>query len=107
MAVLAFARRTPCAVLLAAQLGGILLYPFLDESVAGRQLFALFGLLVLGLAIIAVRATPLLSWGAVLIALPAVVLLAIQVISNNEDLAPWASGFECALYLYAAAAMLY
>ncbi|RNL65475.1 two pore domain potassium channel family protein [Nocardioides marmoriginsengisoli] len=101
-----FLRRTPCAVLLAAQLAGVLLYPFLEGSFAGRQLFALFGLLVLGLAIFAIRATPLLSWVAILIALPAVVLLVVQVITQNEDLAPWASGFEAALYVYAAAAML-
>lgn len=107
MVLIRFVRRTPCAVLLAAQLGGILLYPFLEESFAGRQLFALFGLVVLALALIAVRATPMLFWVAALIAGPAVVLLAIQVISGNEDLAPWASGFEAALYLYAAAAMLF
>lgn len=106
MALLRFARRTPCAVLLFAQLAGILLYPFLDDSFAGRQLFALVGIAVLGLAIVAVRATPLFSWVVGLIALPAVVLLAVQVATNNEDLAPWASGFEAALYLYAAVAML-
>jgi hypothetical protein len=103
---IAFVRRTPCAVLLAAQLAGVLLYPFLEDSFEGRQLFALFGLLVLALAIIAVRATPFLSWVAGLIAFPAVVLLVVQVVTSNEDLAPWASGFEAALYVYAAAAML-
>ena len=106
MDLIRFARRTPCAVLLAAQLIGILLYPFLEDSFAGRQIFALFGLLVLALAIIAVRATPALWWVAALIATPAVGLLVVQVAINNEDLAPWASGFEAALYFYAAAAML-
>lgn len=106
MDLIAFVRRTPCAVLLTTQLAGVLLYPFLEDTFAGRQLFALFGLVVLALAILAVRATPLLSWVAVLIALPAVVLLVIQVITTNEDLAPWASGFEAVLYAYAAAAML-
>ena len=101
-----FVRSTPCAVLLVAQLAGILLYPFLENSPAGRQLFALFGLLVLGLAVVAVRVTPLLSWVAVLIAAPAVVLLLVQVVTGNEDLTPWASGFEAVLYLYAATAML-
>lgn len=106
MNLIAFVRRTPCAVLLAAQLAGVILYPFLEGTFAGRQLFAIFGLVVLALAVLAVRATPLLSWVAVLIALPAVVLLAVQVITTNEDLAPWASGFEAVLYAYAAAAML-
>jgi hypothetical protein len=107
MQLIGFVRRTPCAVLLAAQLGGVLLYPFLEDSFTGRQLFALFGLVVLGLTIVAVRATPLLNWVAVLIALPATALLVVQVANGNEDLAPWASGFEAALYLYAAAAMLF
>lgn len=106
MGVIRFVRQTPCAVLLAAQLGGVLLYPFLDDSFVGRQLFALFGLVVLALAIIAVRATPLLSWVAALLAFPALVLLLVQVGTGNEDLAPWASGFESALYFYAAAALL-
>ena len=106
MRVIGFLRRTPCAVLLGAQLIGVLLYPFLEDSFEGRQLFALFGLLVLGLTIIAIRATPLFSWVAALIALPAVGLLVVQVITGNEDLVPWASGFEGLLYLYAATAML-
>ncbi|MGO4257316.1 ion channel [Marmoricola sp. RAF53] len=104
--VIRFVRQTPCAVLLAAQLGAVLIYPFLDNSFVGRQLFALFGLVVLALAIVAVRATPLLSWVAGLLAFPALVLLLIQVATADEDLAPWASGFESALYFYAAAAML-
>lgn len=106
MELISFVRRTPCAVLLAAQLAGVLLYPFLEGSFVGRQLFALFGLVVLALAILAIRATPALFWVALLIAFPAVVLLIVQVVTSNEDLAPWASGFEAALYAYAAAAML-
>ncbi|MCZ4500838.1 MAG: two pore domain potassium channel family protein [Marmoricola sp.] len=106
MAIIGFVRRTPCAVLLAAQFAGILLYPFLEDSLAGRQTFALFGLVVLALAILAIRATPLLWWVAALIAFPAVVLLVLQVFTSNGALAPWASGFEAALYVYAAVAML-
>ncbi len=106
MGLIAFVRRTPCAVLLATQLVGVLLYPYLDDSFVGRQIFAVFGLVVLALTILAVRATPLLSWVAGLLALPALVLLVVQVSTGNEDLAPWASGFEAALYVYAAAAML-
>lgn len=101
-----FFRHTPCALLLLAQLLGILLYPFLEGSFEGRQLFALFGLLVLALTILAIRATPLLSWVATIIALPVVVLLVVQVVTGDEGLAPWASGFEFVLYVYAAVAML-
>jgi hypothetical protein len=106
MRLLRFVRETPCAVLLTAQLVGVLLYPYLEDSFVGRQLFALFGLVVLALTVLAVRATPMITWVASIIALPAFVLLVAQVATGNEDLAPWASAFEALLYTYAAIAML-
>lgn len=99
-------RETPCAVLLGVQFLGVLLYPFLEDTFRGRQLFALFGLMVLGLVVYAVRATPGLTWVAGVLALPAVVLLAVQVVTGNDALVPWASGFETILYFYAGFAML-
>jgi hypothetical protein len=84
----------------------VLLYPFLEGSFQGRQLFALFGLVVLGLAVFAVRATPGLTWIAVILALPVVGLLAVQVITANDALVPRASAFEAILYFYAGFAML-
>jgi hypothetical protein len=104
--MLRFIRSTPCAVLLSVQGLGILLYPFLEGSFQGRQAFALFGLAVLAAVIFAIRATPALTWVAVLLAMPAVALLAVQVATGNEHLAPWASGFEALLYFYAGGAML-
>jgi hypothetical protein len=106
MTVLRFIRSTPCAVLLAVQLVGILLYPFLEDSFQGRQLFALFGLIVLSLAVFTLRVTQALLWVVALLAMPAVVLLIAQVVTGNENLVPWASGFEAAVYFYAAGAML-
>lgn len=85
---------------------GIIAYPYLDEDAAGRQLFALLGLVVLAMAIIAVRATPLLNWVAWLIALPTVCLLLAQILSGADWLVGWTSGFEAVLYAYAAVAML-
>lgn len=101
-----FIRQTPCAVLLAVQFLGILLYPFLEDSLQSRQLFALFGLVVLALVVFALRSTPALTWVAGLLAVPAVVLLFIQIATGNEALIIWASGFECLLYFYGAGAML-
>lgn len=92
--------------MLAVQFLGVLLYPFLEDTFRGRQLFALFGLMVLGLVVYAVRATPGLTWVAGALALPAVVLLAVQVVTGNDALVPWASGFESILYFYAGFAML-
>jgi hypothetical protein len=101
-----FAKRTPCAVLLVVQLAGVLLYPSMDDSTAGRAGFSLFGLLVLALTVLAVRATPFLTWVAMLVALPSVALLAVSVFVNHPDLVVWSGGFEMVLYFYAAISML-
>lgn len=101
-----FVRQTPCAVLLAVQFLGVLLYPFLETSLQSRQLFALFGLVVLGIVVFALRATPALIWVAALLALPAAVLLVVQIATGNEALIAWAAIFEALLYFYGAGAML-
>jgi hypothetical protein len=101
-----FARETPCAVLLAVQLAGVLLYPSMEGHAAGRAAFAAFGLLVLALTVLAVKATPFLTWVSLLIAAPAVVLLIIQVVHPSGPLFVWSSGFEAVLYFYAAVSML-
>jgi len=101
-----FVRDTPCAVLLGVQLLGVLLYPFMEDRVAGRTLFAAFGLVVLGLVLRAVRHTPGATWVAMLLAAPCAVLLLIVTVTANETLLPWSSAFEAALYFYGAIAML-
>ena len=70
----------PSAVLLAAQLIGVLLYPFMDESPVGRAALSLFSLLVLFLAVRAVRASPALLWVALLLGLPIVVLTILEIV---------------------------
>ena len=106
MAVIGFVRRTPSAALLVAQLVGVLLYPFMEGTSSGRAAFAIFGIGVLALAVMAVRVTPFLSWVSVLIAAPAMVLLALQVVTSNAALFEWSSAFEAVLYFYAAMSML-
>ena len=106
MRVVDFVKKTPSALLLLAQLAGVLLYPFMEDTTTGRAAFAVFGILVLALAVIAIRATPFLSWVSMLIAAPAIVLLTIQVFTARDELFPWSSGFEAVLYFYAAMSML-
>jgi hypothetical protein len=101
-----FVRTTPCLLLLVVQLGGVVLYPFMAGSFAGRSAFATFGLLVLGLTLYALRATPAIWWVGLLIAAPSVVLLLVGVVTANEALFPWSSAFEMVLYFYAALGML-
>jgi hypothetical protein len=104
--VLRLARKEPSAVLLAAQLGGVLLYPFMEDSDKGRALFSLFGIAILGLVLLAVRSSPAWTWLGVLLAIPAGVLLVVQAVSGDDDLLPYSSAIEAVLYFYAAGALI-
>jgi hypothetical protein len=104
--VLRAARRQPSAVLLAAQLAAVLLYPFMENSDAGRALFSLFGIAILGLVLLAVRSAPGRTWIALVLALPATVLLLVQAITGDDDLLPYSSALEAVLYFYGAGALI-
>jgi hypothetical protein len=104
--VLSVARREPSAILLAAQLAGVLLYPFMESSGAGRALFSVFGIAILGLVVLAVRSTPGLTWIGLLLGIPATVLLLIQAVTGDDGLLPYSSALEAILYLYAAGALI-
>lgn len=91
----------PSAVLLAAQLLGVVLYPYFDESPAGRALLSLFSLAVLVLAVRAVRATPAWTWVAVLLVVPLVVLTILEAIYfENPTVVLWSSLLHAAFYFY-------
>ena len=104
--MLAAARRQPSAILFAAQLCAVLLYPFMDDSGAGRFLFSAFGIAILGMVVLAVRGSPGFTWVGVLLGLPATVLLLIQAVTGDDGLLPYSSALESALYFYAAGALL-
>ena len=104
--MLAAARREPSAILLFAQLAAVLLYPFTADSDVGQALFNLIGIGILVLVLLAVRSTPALTWVAVLLGLPATVLLLIQAITVSSDLQPYSAALEAALYFYAAGALI-
>src|SRR5687767_9498923 len=78
----------------------------MEDSDVGRALFSLFGIAVLGLVVLAVRATPSLTWIAVLVGIPATVLLLIQAVTGDDSLLPYSSAFEAVLYFYAAGALI-
>ena len=104
--MLRLARREPSAILLAAQLAGVLLYPLMEGNEAGRALFSLFGIGLLGLVVLAVRSTPGLNWVAFLLGGPATVLLLIEAATDSNDLLPYSSAIEAVLYFYAAGALI-
>lgn len=77
----ALMRRTPSAVLLIAQVAGILLYAFIDDSgprSVGRLALTLFGMLVVVLALGVVRATPTNTWLGIIIGVPAVIVTVVD-----------------------------
>jgi hypothetical protein len=104
--VLSFARREPSAILLFAQLAGVLLYPLMEGSGVGRALFSVFGIAILGLVVLAVRSSAGLTWIGVTLGLPATVLLLIQAVSESNALLPYSSALEAILYFYAASALI-
>ena len=104
--MLKFARREPSAVLLAAQLAAVLLYPFMESSDVGRSLFSVFGIAILGLVVMAVRSSPGLTWVGVLLGIPATVLLLVQAVTRDDALLPYSSALEAVLYFYAAGALI-
>ena len=99
-------RREPSAFLFGAQLLAVLLYPALEGNDVGRSLFSVFGILILGLVVLAVRDSPGLTWVAVAIGAPATILLLIQAVTRDDALLPYSSALEAPLYFYAAYALI-
>jgi hypothetical protein len=106
MSRLGLARRHPSAVLLFVQLAGVLLYPLMEDTPAGRSLFGAFGLVVLGAALYLVRRGPWLTWLAVLLALPVVLLSVVHAVSPDPWMAVTISALEAAFYFYATGSLI-
>ena len=99
-------RRIPSAALLLVQLLGLLLYPWMEQSPGGRALLSAFGLLVLGVALWAVRRNQWLPWLALLLAIPVVVLSVIAGFAPTPGLTIAIASLEAAFYFYASGSMI-
>lgn len=106
MSTLQSIRSNPSAVLLAVQLLGLLLYPWMETSTRGRALFGAFGLLVLGAALWVVRRSPWLNWLGLLLALPVVVLSVVTAVAPSPTLMVWAAALEAVFYFYATGSLI-
>jgi len=104
--LLAITRRHPSAILLFVQLVGLLLYPFLESTRAGPVALGAFGIVVLIITTGMVRRTPGLTWISVCIALPAIVMLLLEVIFDMPWLLPWSAVLEAVFYFYAAGSLI-
>jgi hypothetical protein len=74
----------PSAVLLAVQLLGVLLFPFMSGP-AGRAALSLFGLLVLIFAVRAVQASPALTGISLLLGVPILLLTLLNVVTPLDS----------------------
>ena len=100
------ARRHPSAFLLAAQLLSLMVYPLIDDGTGGRLLFGAVALVVVPLATWVVMRSPLMNWIGWLLAIPAVTLTIIGVVSGYPSLLPYSALLEAALYFYAAGGLI-
>ncbi|RYY94270.1 MAG: two pore domain potassium channel family protein [Comamonadaceae bacterium] len=99
-------RRHPCAVLLGVQLLGILAYPFAESTPAGQMALAALGVVVLLMTVRMVRSTPALTWISIGLAVPIMVLLALQGTADRPQLLPWSAGLEAVFYFYATGSLI-
>jgi Ion channel len=101
------ARTHPSAVLLAAQLTVVLLYPFVDHAAWGRAIIGVFQLLVVAAALMAVRRTSALTRVAVLFGVPAVLLTFAEAAQpDNETIVLLSALFHAPFYFYVSYAMI-
>jgi hypothetical protein len=101
-----FARRHPSAVLLAAQLASLLLYPVFDGRHSARALFGAFGVLFPLLAVWVVSRSPAVRWVAWLVAGPAILASMASIALGSDTLMMVSSTLEAVLYFYAAAGLI-
>lgn len=105
-ALLASLRSHPAGLLLGVQLLGVLLYPLMEETHAGRAVFGVFGIVVLALALWVINRSPTINWIAWLLAIPSV---GFTLLANLGGVPHWlvvAHMLEAVLYLYAAAGLI-
>jgi hypothetical protein len=96
----------PSAVLLAVQLVGVVIYPFMETTPLGRGAFEVFGALVLALAILSVRDTAGRTWIAVGLGVVASVLAIADAVHHVDMLLTLSAFFHVLFYFWAAGSLM-
>jgi hypothetical protein len=96
----------PSAVLLFAQLLGVLAYPYLDDSRLGEALFGVVQLGIVGAALWAVRRTPALSWVALGLGGPAMIFTLLQATSGADWILLVSALLHAPFYFYISYGMI-
>lgn len=103
---LRLASRHPSALLLAAQLLSLVLYPLMEGTHDRRVLFGAFALLVVPLAVWVVGRSRAVNWVAWMLAIPALALSAAAIVFDQPGWIVASSMLEAALYFYAAGSLI-
>jgi hypothetical protein len=93
-------------VLLAVQLIGVLIYPYMDNSTPGRLAFETFGLLVLLLAVLSVRELPGPTWFVITLASTAAGLAIVDIFWSNATLQVISAALHAIFYFWATVSLL-
>ena len=97
----------PSAVLLVAQLGSVILFPFMEGTPLGQAALSTVGLAILFLAVRAVRATPALGWITVVLGVPLIGLTIWEVVDPASAPVVFLSSIlHAAFYFYTSAALV-
>ena len=100
-------REHPSGVLLVFQLLAILGYPFLSDTWEGRAVLGVVSMVVVGLALWAVRRTPVLNLVAFSLGLPAIVFTVLDAAFPHNDAIGLASALlHAPFYFYVSYAMI-
>ena len=100
-------RNHPSAVLLAGQLVAVIAYPFLTGSTAGRAVIGVVQLLLVLIALAAVRRTPTLTWVSLIFGGPATVFAVWEAVAPETDWVVLTSAFfHVPFYLFVSYAMI-
>ena len=99
-------RRHPSALLLAAQLVSLMLYPLTDANEDGRILFGAIGVVAVSLSVWVVDRSPARTWIAMLLALPAIGMTLGAILYDSSALLVHSALPESALYFYAAGSLI-
>ena len=100
-------RRHPSGWLLVAQLLGVCLYPFMDNSAVGRAAFVVFGNVVLALALWVVNRSPVMNWIGWILAAPAVIISLLAHLGGHTEWLYISHLLEAALYFYTAVGLIF
>lgn len=100
-------RAHPSGVLLVGQLLVVLAYPFLEGSTAGRAVIGVVQMILVLAAVAAVRLTPVLSWVALLLGLPAMVFAVLEAVEPGVDwIVLTSAAVHAPFYFYVSYAMI-